>query len=1072
MSKKTFSTLTTLTQIKFLLMALRKGTANLVTTVSSFSSLYKTDYQTFILPQPNTTWKYAVYTANADLVKELEDDSRFDKYIFNSFELLLGDSLFSAWSHQDIWVQSNRIVSSGLAGQHLKKYCSGINTVSNNLCTKLRYGQPSDEYVLVGEEISKAIWDIAGLATLSENFGALFKSEHSELMQAFEDGLLMAIQHGNEPKFVKDLRFIRNRKMHANLTKVRSFVKEKIAKRLAEDRKDDYVDFLSFMLETSDPLSEKKLSIATIENQIIALILGIHETSRLATEWILYYLCVDRDLLHKAYAEVDSLFSDPDEQITLEKINQLDLLPRIFKEVERISPSFGVLMRYALEDTEVLDGVSVKKGTLFYLPLYAIHNNPTYWKNPSKFDPDRFLPEAEAQIAPGSYHPFGVGKRSCIGRGFAFLEVMTIMVSLLRNFDLRLDPKYKLVNDSATSGAHPKNLKISFKARSRKPSNRNKAALGNDDGNEFEAAKPVQPDNQKCPFSFTTGRSERSVPNLREIDIAFGSNGGFGKSVARKLAQQARQYGFAPNIFELNELPDRLQKKNKLLIITSTYNSIPPINAQKFVDLLKQDALDFTGIDYALIGIGDVTWQSSYMAIPLFVEKRVTDHGGNLILPMLKLDVSNDDHQALLNNWMTQLWQSDGVDVVDSSQSDASYTISAVGQSPMISIFSSMKYFEVLENKELIQRTPSEPEDRSTRLISFTIPEECNYQAGDYAYILAYNSRPKIAKALRAFGLNSEHLISIDSHDPQASWLPINSPISYWDLFMRYIDLQKGLTRRDFVFIESHADGNLKQYAREVLDLPEAEFNAQIRDKKVNLIDFLQSKAYPAFPFAIALNILQPLKRRYYSIASSPLANPRELSITVGVLKGPHSSGKGVFRGICSNYLESLNPGDFIRVGILASHFRLPDDSATPMIWVGAGTGIAPYRSFIQSRAILQAQGRKLGKCILIAGCRKPGYDQLYAQEWLEAERKGLIKVYWAFSRNIIDGVLHKTYVQDVIQSHHTELNELINAGANVYVCGDGETIGRAIPNAFGEELFARLRAENRVYEDIWGGNK
>ena len=1072
MSTKTFSQLTKLTQLKFLFLALMKGTANLVTTVSSFRSLYDTTDQTFILPQPNTTWKYAVFTANADLVQELGDDSRFDKYIFNSFELLLEDSLFSAWSHQDIWLQSNRIVSSGLAGQHLKKYCSGINAVANNLCTKFRYGHPSGEYVLVGDEVSKAIWDIAGLATLSENFGALFKSEHTDLMQTFEDGLLMAIQHGNEPNFVKELRFLRNRKMKANLTKVRSYVKEKIANRLADDRKEDYLDFLSFMLETSDPISEKKLSDATIANQVIALILGIHETSRLATEWILYYLCVDRDLLHKAYAEVDSLFPDPNEQVTLEKIHQLDLLPRIFKEVERISPSFGVLMRYALEDTEVLDGIAVKKGTLFYLPLYAIHNNPKFWKNPSTFDPDRFLPEAEAQIAPGSYHPFGVGKRSCIGRGFAFVEVMTIIVSLLRNFDLRLDPKYNLVNDSTTSGAHPKDLKISFKARSKSSNTGSQAAVGINVDHESGAATKGQLENQKCPFSSALGQSKLPALNLSEIDIAFGSNGGFGKTVARKLAQQARQYGFAPNIFELNELPNRLQKKNKLLIITSTYNSIPPINAQRFVDLLNKGDLDFSGIECALIGIGDVTWQSSYMAIPRLVEKKVTDLGGSLLLPMLKLDVSNDDHQAFLDRWITQLWESTGVDVSASAQSHATYVISSVPQAAIVSLNSDMKYFEVLENKELIQRTYSETEDRSTRLISFSIPKEFKYQAGDCVYVMAYNSGPNISKAMRAFGLNSEELISIDSHDPQSSWLPINSPITYLYLFRRYIDLDYTLKRSDFVFMESHADGELKQYAKEVLGLPEAVFNEQIRDKKVSLIDFLQSKGYPEFPFSIALNILRPLKRRYYSISSSPLVNPEELSITVGVLKRPHASGRGVFRGICSNYLESLNPGDFIRVGILASHFRLPEDSATPMIWIGAGTGIAPYRSFIQSRSILQAQGQQLGKCILIAGCRKPEHDQLYAQEWLEAERKGLIKVYWAFSRNIVGGVLTKTYVQDVIESHKAELTELINDGANVYVCGDGETIGKAIPIAFGEGLFAKLREEHRVYEDIWGGNK
>jgi len=1069
MSEKKFSSVSKFTLIKFLLSALRSGTANLVTTISTYNSLYKASDQTFILPQPNTTWKYAVITANADLVKELEDDSRFDKYIFSSFELLLGDSLFSAWSYDDVWSQSNRIVSSGLAGQHLKKYLPAINAVSANLCAKLRHGYPTNEYILVGDEVSKAIWDIAGSVTLSENFGALFKTDNPELKQTYLDSLLMAIQYGNEPKFIKGLRFIRNRKMNANLTKIRSYIKEKIANRLADDRKGDYPDFLSFMLEMSDPISGKRLPNSTIENQIIALILGIHETSRLATEWILYYLCIDRDLLIKAYAEVDSLFPDPNEQITLEKINQLDLLSRIFMEAERISPSFGVLMRYALEDTEVLDGISVKKGTLFYLPLYAIHNNSQYWKNPSKFDPDRFLPEAEAQIKPGSYHPFGVGKRSCVGRGFAFVEVMTILVSLLRNFDLRLDPKYKLINDSTTSGAHPKDLKISFKSRSIGQNTGSSAAIGI---NDLGAPNKKQADHQKCPFSTSTGQSKSIPSNLGEIDIAYGSNGGFGKSIAGMVAQQARGYGFTPNIYELNELPDRLQKSHKLLIITSTYNSNPPINAQRFVDLLKKGDLDFTGIDCALIGIGDVTWKSSYMSIPLIVEKKIITHGGNLMLPILKLDVSNDDHQAFLDKWLFQLWESSGVDVSTSPQSQASYSISTIGQSPMISQFSDMKYFKVLENKELIQHKHAVSEDRSTRHISFSIPPDFRYQAGDYVYILAYNSRPKIAKALRAFGLNSEDLISISSDDSQSSWLPINSPISYWDLFMRYIDLNKTLRRSDFKFIELFVDGRLKQSAQEILNLPEPVFNEQIRDRKVNLIDFLESIDYPAFPFVIALNILHPLKRRYYSISSSPLVNPHELSITVGVLKNPHSSGKGVFRGICSNYLESLNPGDFIRVGILDSHFRLPEDSSIPMIWIGAGTGIAPYRSFIQSRSILQDQGRQLGKCILIAGCREPGYDQLYAQEWIEAERKGLIKVYWAFSRNIVDGVLLKTYVQDVVESNKPELTELINAGANIYVCGDGETIGKSIPIAFGEELFTRLRSENRVYEDIWGGNK
>jgi cytochrome P450/NADPH-cytochrome P450 reductase len=157
--------------------------------------------------------------------------------------------------------------------------------------------------------------------------------------------------------------------------------------------------------------------------------------------------------------------------------------------------------------------------------------------------------------------------------------------------------------------------------------------------------------------------------------------------------------------------------------------------------------------------------------------------------------------------------------------------------------------------------------------------------------------------------------------------------------------------------------------------------------------------------------------------------------------------------------------------------FRPPDDSTIPLIMIGPGTGIAPFRGFLRQRAVLKAGGAKLGPAMLFFGCRHPERDYLYARELETFASQGIVELHVAFSRM---GET-KTYVQHLIAREAARVNELIDAGASIFVCGDGARmepdVKRALMNArSGDAPAARrwmdaMSANGRYVLDVWAGS-
>ena len=206
-------------------------------------------------------------------------------------------------------------------------------------------------------------------------------------------------------------------------------------------------------------------------------------------------------------------------------------------------------------------------------------------------------------------------------------------------------------------------------------------------------------------------------------------------------------------------------------------------------------------------------------------------------------------------------------------------------------------------------------------------------------------------------------------------------------------------------------------------------------------------------------------------------------TLTVAVVDAPARSGQGKYRGTASNYLREQSVGatvyGFIHTPNLP--FSLPADPQTPIIMVGPGTGVAPFRGFLAERAAIQATGGTVGPALLFFGSRDPRQDFLYEAELRAWSARGLIELVTAFSR--VAGQ-PRVYVQDAIAAHAEEVWALLAGGAIVYVCGEASRMAPAVRAAFGaiyrdrtgadeaqaEAWLHDLEAAGRYLADVWAG--
>ncbi len=264
---------------------------------------------------------------------------------------------------------------------------------------------------------------------------------------------------------------------------------------------------------------------------------------------------------------------------------------------------------------------------------------------------------------------------------------------------------------------------------------------------------------------------------------------------------------------------------------------------------------------------------------------------------------------------------------------------------------------------------------------------------------------------------------------------------------------------------------------RQLQELAADSYAHEISLKRVSVLDLLDRFPSVSLPFGIFLSLLPPIRPRQYSISSSPLNNPSRATLTYALLDAPSLSNPAEKHiGVSTAYLSSLVAGDKLYVSVRPTHtaFHLPDETEldkTPIICVAAGSGLAPFRGFVQERAALLASGRQIAPMLLFFGCRGPQMDDLYREQLDQWQAQGAVDVRRAFSR--VESDDHEArgckYVQDRLRHDSAEVRGLWERGARVFVCGS-RRVGEEVKATMGGILLGEETTEDGVaqwYEGV-----
>jgi cytochrome P450/NADPH-cytochrome P450 reductase len=360
----------------------------------------------------------------------------------------------------------------------------------------------------------------------------------------------------------------------------------------------------------------------------------------------------------------------------------------------------------------------------------------------------------------------------------------------------------------------------------------------------------------------------------------------------------------------------------------------------------------------------------------------------------------------------------------------------------------------VVENRELVDVTS--PFGRSKRHLEIALPEGILYAAGDYLAVLPENPPELVERAARRFGLRSDAAVMLHStRGAMAASLPTEQLLSVADLLGRQVELSATATRADIEKLSAKNRCPPHRVHLEALARDPVRYQDEVLRKRVSVLDLLESFPSVELGFGELLEMLPTMRVRQYSISSSPRVDPRRCSLTVAVVEAPAWSGVGQFHGVCSSYLARVKAGDTLALAVRTPNlpFHPPASNATPLLLIGAGTGLAPLRGFLQDRALRRAQGEEAGPALLFFGCDHPQVDYLYRDEIAQWERDGVVAAFPAFFQQP-DGEV--TFVQHRLWKERALVKQALDEGAVTFLCGDGQRMAPAV-----RETLARIHQES-----------
>lgn len=505
--------------------------------------------------------------------------------------------------------------------------------------------------------------------------------------------------------------------------------------------------------------------------------------------------------------------------------------------------------------------------------------------------------------------------------------------------------------------------------------------------------------------------TENAPAISKEVTVLFGSQTGNSDRLAKKLTKKLEENGFQVTVSAMGSYKsNNLKKVENLLIVVSTQGEgEPPDNAIPFYEFLhSKRAPKLDSLRYSVLALGDTSYEFFCQTGKDF-DKRLEELGGKQLAPRVDCDVDFDEPAA---EWMNQVLG--GLSEGSSAQT-AGTASQSTAPAEVESEYSRTNPFhaEVLENLNLNGRGS----DRETRHIELSLEgSNLQYEPGDSLGVYPENHPRLVDELIEALGWNAEELVPVGKNGEERALR---------EALLRYYEITV-LTKPLLTQVAELTSNP------ELTNLLSAGHEAELRTylAEHDLLDLVQDFNLKGVSARSFTALLRKIPARLYSIASSLKANPDEVHLTVRTVRY-ENHGRERY-GVCSVQLaERVEAGDIMPVFIQNNpNFKLPESSDTPIIMIGPGTGVAPFRAFLGEREETGAEG----KTWLFYGDQHFSTDFLYQVEWQRWLKEGVLtRMDVAFSRDTDQ----KVYVQHRMLEKSKELYQWLQEGAAIYICGD-----------------------------------
>ncbi|MEM9444814.1 MAG: sulfite reductase subunit alpha [Verrucomicrobiota bacterium] len=512
--------------------------------------------------------------------------------------------------------------------------------------------------------------------------------------------------------------------------------------------------------------------------------------------------------------------------------------------------------------------------------------------------------------------------------------------------------------------------------------------------------------------------------SLKTLLVLFGSQSGNTESLAKSIGKKSQEFGFGAQVKELNEAtPDQVKTSANVLIATSTWGEgeMPDNAADFWAALSSDDAPKLDGVNFSVLALGDTNY-ADFCQAGKDLDARFEALGARRVYPRVDCDVDFEEPSEEWIKGALSAMSEFAVDASDAASLEGATAELVEGSAPVT--YDRKNHFPsaLLDNVAL----NGEGSAKDVRHIAFSLEGSgLEYEVGDALGVMPSNDEAYVDLLISKLGAKGDERVATPDG---------NETILREALINNY-----DVTKVSPKFLKLVAESSKSE---ELLKLLEKENKKLLEDYLWGRdpVDVLHD--FPCNPDLSAfLETQKKLNIRLYSIASSPKAHPGEVHLTVGAVRWDHDGR--AHGGVCSTFLaDRLALGEKTGVFVQLAHgFRLPEDLSKPVIMVGPGTGIAPFRAFLEERAFTKAEGKNW----LFFGDQHEKTDFLYSEQIRGYLDSGVLsRLSLAFSRDQKE----KIYVQTRMLEEAEELWAWLQEGAHFYVCGDASRMAKDVDAA------------------------